>query len=69
MFISFSDAPSKVWQQEHFPTLKLNSVALHLKLLCGILTSDKGIEKSKEIEIKAVTSCSTHKIDQQETDG
>ena len=25
--------------------------------------------KIREIEIKAVTSCSTHKIDQQETDG
>ena len=34
-------ALSKVWPQEHFPTPVLNLVALRLKLLFGILTSDK----------------------------
>ena len=38
---SLSEAKSRVWPQEHFPTPVLNSVALLLKLLCGILTSDK----------------------------
>ena len=41
MTISLSEEKSKVWPQEHFPTPVLNSVALLLKLLCGILTSDK----------------------------
>ena len=33
------------------------------------LISDETLVLIKEKQIKAVTSCSTHKIDQQETDG
>ena len=37
MFISLSDAKSKVWPQGHLPTPELNGWDLSLKLLCGIL--------------------------------
>ena len=36
---------------------------------CQILTYIASPDLSRKLQIKAVTSCSTHEIDQQETDG
>ena len=52
---------------------KINYIAQVSKNLVGQngtkLTKVTGTQSNEMKQIKAVTSCSTHKIDQQETDG
>ena len=71
--VRVEDQKFKDWDNYKFTLwqLQLNFTVFCASSPCGVSVEHLNANKSMitSIYIKAVTSCSTHKIDQQETDG